>query len=250
VIIVGYGLNGRNVAHTLRGTEIPYAILEMNPDTVRRARAEAEPIHYGDCSRDETLAAVGVQRARVLVIAIPEPSSIRAAVARARAKNSEIYIIVRTRFVSEVEDLRQLGADEVIPEEFETSVEIFSRVLVRYQVPDNVISQCVDRIRDGMYRMLRAPSVRSDWASLSSAVGRGVNTRTVLLSDDSAGVGRNLVDLGIRQRTGVLVVAIHRNGETRVNPPPETTLESGDTLLLLGQAQEFRDAMALVDREC
>jgi CPA2 family monovalent cation:H+ antiporter-2 len=250
VIIVGYGLNGRNVAHTLRAMEIPYTVLELNPDTVRRARAEGEPIHYGDCSRYETLAAVGIERARVLVIAIPEPSSIRAAVARARAKNSHLYIIVRTRFVSEVEDLRKLGADEVIPEEFETSVEIFSRVLARYQVPDNVISRCVDQIRDGMYHMLRAPSVRSDWASLSSAVGRGVHTRTVLLDDDSAGVGKSLVDLGVRQRTGVLVAAIHRESETLVNPPPETILKRGDTLLLLGQTEEFGAAITLVDRSC
>jgi CPA2 family monovalent cation:H+ antiporter-2 len=250
VIIVGYGLNGRNVAHTLRAMEIPYSILEMNPDTVRRARAEGEPIHYGDCSREETLTAVGVERARVLVIAIPEPSSVRAAVGRAKAKNAGVYVIVRTRFVSEVDDLRKLGADEVIPEEFETSVEIFSRVLARYQVPDNVISRCVDHIRDGMYHMLRAPSVRSDWASLSSAVGRGVQTRTVLLDDDSVGVGKSLVDLGIRQRTGVLVVAIHREGDTLVNPSPDTALRKGDTLLLLGQTQEFSAAVALVDRAC
>ena len=250
VIIVGYGLNGRNVAHTLRAMDIPYSILEMNPDTVRRARADGEPIHYGDCSRDETLTAMGVARARVLVIAIPEPSSVRAAVARARAMNPELFIIVRTRFVSEVEDLRKLGADEVIPEEFETSVEIFSRVLARYQVPDNVISQCVDHIRDGMYQMLRAPSVRSDWASLSSAVGSGVHTRTVLLGEGSVGVGKSLVELGIRQRTGVLVVAIHREGETLVNPSADTVLCRGDTLLLLGQTQEFSGAVALVDRSC
>jgi CPA2 family monovalent cation:H+ antiporter-2 len=72
--------------------------------------------------------------------------------------NPNLHIIVRTRYVSEITELFELGANEVIPEEFETSIEIFSRVLHRYGTPRNVIEQQIGRIREQGYEMLRSPA--------------------------------------------------------------------------------------------
>ena len=135
VVIVGYGLNGRNLATVLRRTGVPYVVMELNAEAVRDAREQGEPIVYGDATRKEVLHHIGLEHARILVLAISDPMASRHTVSLAREMNPDIHIIVRTRYMAEISDLRELGANEVIPEEFETSIEIFSRVLENTALP-------------------------------------------------------------------------------------------------------------------
>ncbi len=155
VIISGYGMNGKNLARVLRSTHVPYVVVDLNDALVREGREAGEPIFYGDVNNPEILDRVGVGRARMLVLAISDPMATRRAVAVARRANPRLVILVRTRYVADVDDLIALGANAVIPEEFETSVEIFSRVLREYHVPDHVVSQQEELIRSGTYRILR-----------------------------------------------------------------------------------------------
>jgi len=155
VIIIGFGLNGKNLAEVLRETSIPYVVLDLNNETVREMRKKGEPIYYGDGSRQEILHKLGLSTARMLVVVISDPASTRRIVQLARKENPKIYIIVRTRYTAEVEDLLHMGANEVIPEEFETSIEIFAKVLHRYQVPRNLLFDQIEKIRSGSYEALR-----------------------------------------------------------------------------------------------
>ena len=120
-IIAGYGLNGRNLAKTLKATHIPYVVLEVNADTIRKARDEGEPIIYGDITRKDVLQRAGVDCAKVIVFAISDFNATRMAVRLVRQLNPSIFILIRTRYAAEVDELYKLGADQVIPEEFETS---------------------------------------------------------------------------------------------------------------------------------
>lgn len=155
VIIVGYGLNGRNLARVLKVAGIPYVILEQNGQTVRRARLEREPIFFGDGSRPDVLERVGIARARVVVFAISAPAAEHRGVAVARKLNPRVRIVVRTRYVASIPELERAGADQVVPEEFETSVEIFARVLRIYGVQSDVIQREIDAVRSEHYGMLR-----------------------------------------------------------------------------------------------
>jgi K+:H+ antiporter len=234
VIIVGYGINGRNLARVLRQTGIPYAILEMNPVLVRRARREGQPIHLGDASRRRSLTACGLSRANVVVLAISDPAATRVATALIHESNPGAHVIARTRMVSEVEELTRLGADEVIPEEFETSIAIFSRVLARYHVPNNVIRLEERALRQEGYGFLREDIVEG---ALSDSVARmisGSTTDTFYLAPESPAVGRRLDDLNLRSRTGVLVIAVVRDGTHHLNPEPEYVFRAGDVLVLVG----------------
>src|SRR6059036_1353327 len=156
VIIAGYGLNGRNLAAALRTIRAPYLIVELNSQTVQQARGRGEPAFYGDATREEILHALGVERARMLVAAISDPAATRRMVRVARALNPRIHIIARTRYVVEMPELTRLGADVVIPEEFETSIEIFARVLAHYGVPRGDIERLVEEIRGSHYEVLRS----------------------------------------------------------------------------------------------
>ena len=158
VIVIGYGVNGRNVSKVLHRLGIPYLVLELNAETVRAAAAQGVPIRYCDAGRRQVLRHAGVEQAAIMVVAISDALVTRRTVSLARELNPDLHIIVRTRYMSEVGELFDLGASEVIPEEFETSVEIFSRVLKQYGVSRQSIEQEVEEVRKEGYAMLRSTS--------------------------------------------------------------------------------------------
>jgi CPA2 family monovalent cation:H+ antiporter-2 len=118
------------LARAAKTANIPYMIIEMNPETVRIEKVKGEPIQYGDATNESLLKNANIKEAKILVVAISDPTATNRITQMARQLNPTIYIIVRTRFLQEIKQLYTLGADEVIPEEFETSVEIFTRVLI------------------------------------------------------------------------------------------------------------------------
>jgi CPA2 family monovalent cation:H+ antiporter-2 len=154
-IIAGYGVNGRNLAQVLRETEVPFVVVEMDGETVRQEQAKGVPISFGDVTHPQALRRLGIQQARTLVLAISDPIATRRTIKVARQLNPDIHIIARTRYLREIEDLRAMGADQVVPEEFETSIEIFSLVLQHYRMPSRVIAEKAERIRKEGYAMLR-----------------------------------------------------------------------------------------------
>jgi len=249
VIVLGFGLNGRNLARVLKKTEIPYAVLEMNSDTVKEMKAKGEPIYYGDGTSKEILHKTGIERARLLVVAISDPVSIRRIVAIAKQENPDIYLIVRTRYVAEVDDLRKLGADEVIPEEFETSIEIFSRVLNRYQLPRNVITDYIDSIRKDGYSILRTLRLPKKPLSERDAILQKIETETYLIKKDSSVSGHSIMKLGLRAETGVTIIGVQRGEKIHQNPPPDFVLESGDVLLLIGKRKKINAAIEYLESE-
>src|SRR5213592_2091168 len=171
VIVAGYGLNGRNLTAALRSIDAPYLIVELNAQTVRQARSRGEPAFYGDATREEILRALGIDRARMLVAAISDPAATRRMVRVARGLNPGVHIIARTRYVVEIPELIRLGANDVIPEEFETSIEIFARVLAYYGVGRADIDRLVEQIRASHYEALRTSAAAGEHLRLGM-VGR------------------------------------------------------------------------------
>jgi len=247
-IIAGYGMNGRNLARTLRATHIPYVILEVNADTIRSARSEGEPIIYGDITRKDVLERAGIACAKVIVFAISDYAAARISVRLARQLNSTIFILVRTRYAAEVEQLYTIGADQVIPEEFETSVEIFSRVLSQYHVPSNVIANQINLIRLEGYKMLRGISLEQENIGRIAALFAGATVDNYQVQPDSAAAGRTLGELDLRKATGATVVAIARSGKAVTNPNPDFRIEVDDILVLLGAHKELDMAVNLLTK--
>ena len=246
VLVVGYGLNGENLCRVLKEVGIAYNVLDMDPDLVRETAAAQEPISLGDGTRPEVLIALGIDKARVLVVAISDPVATLRIVQQARSLERDLFILVRTRYVAEIDRLYRNGADQVIPEEFETSVEIFARVLQEYHIPRNVIALQVDLIRRERYGMLRG--LRLEGKSLNQ-LGRylaGTTTDTLLILDESVAVGRTLAKLEIRSKSGVMVIAVVREGQSFQNPSSDFRLAAGDILVLLGSHKEMDQAMRLL----
>jgi CPA2 family monovalent cation:H+ antiporter-2 len=239
IIIVGFGVNGRNLSRSAKMSGIPYIIIEMNPDTVRTEQEKGESIFYGDASHEEVLKHAHIDSARVLVIAIPDAAAVRRVTVTAKQMNPLIHLIARTRFVQEVEPLRQLGADEVIPEEFETSVEIFTRVLSRYNVPRNDIEKFIDVIRADSYSMYRKQGSAS--AQLNDQVRRmkGVEFVTFRVEPGSRADGSSIVKCDFRKKYNVTVISVYRGDKVFNNPGPDRELKAEDILLVIGSPESM-----------
>ncbi len=242
VIIAGYGLNGRNLASALRAIDVPHLIVELNSQSVRQARSRGEPAFYGDATREEILRALGIDRARLFVVAISDPAATRRMVRVARALNPKVHIIARTRYIVEIPELTRLGANAVIPEEFETSIEIFSRVLTLYEVPRHDIDRLAQQIRASHYEALRAPALaRPSLAGVVSGLPQMAAER-VTLTTGAAAVGLTLAETQLRSRTGALVLSVTRGSSDIATPDPTFTLAAGDVLVVVGQPTQLQAA--------
>jgi len=242
LVIIGFGLNGKNIARAARSSNIPYVIIEMNPDTVKARQKEGEPIIYGDATGLETLKHVAIDRARIVVIAISDPIGARRITRIIHDTNPNIYIIVRTRFVSEMQALYDLGADDVIPEEFETSVEIFSRVLMKYLVPRDDIEKHIHELRSHSYEMFRSLSRQSSTLKDLQAFMPDIEINAVRLSETSPMSGQSIKDAQVRSRFGVNILAVVRDKKVMANPDASLVLQSGDILYLIGSHDCCRKA--------
>jgi CPA2 family monovalent cation:H+ antiporter-2 len=245
VIIVGYGLNGKNLARALRSAGIAYAIMDSNGQKVRDARKNREPIFFGDGTRSEVLERIGIRRARMLVFAIASHQDEKRGIVGARHLNPKVHIVARTRYVSDMEELYALGANEVVPEEFETSLEIFARVLRRYGVTEGRIREQAEEARRDHYELLRqrGTSMTRVDGFLSPLAAR-VEMETVTVRRASEAVGRSLTELNALCG-GARVAAVIRQGEVRYDLDASSVLAVGDTVVLIGSADALASAASV-----
>jgi CPA2 family monovalent cation:H+ antiporter-2 len=238
IVIIGYGINGRNLARAAREANIPYVIIELNAETVKQEKALGEPIMYGDAVQGVILQHVHIQKARVCVIAISDPESTKRIIVNIREISTRVHIIVRTRFIQEMDESFQLGADEVIPEEFETSIEIFTRVLTKYLVPRNEIEAFTTSIRAGKYEMLRTLSPRTIKGGEMELLDIEIATLRVQYAHPAI-VGKRLAESSIRRNFSITLVAIKRDAIFLVDINAETIILYDDVLYVLGLPKDI-----------
>ncbi|RPJ52585.1 MAG: potassium transporter KefB, partial [Methanobacteriota archaeon] len=162
-----------------------------------------------------------------------------------RRLNPYLYIIVRTRYLIEVAPLQDLGANEVIPEEFETSVEIFTRVLAKFMLHKDRIEGLVAEISSGTYQMLRNP--KEFPSTLSDLIYRvsDVTIVTYSIHPSAPIAGKTLGEVNLRKQYGVLVLAILREDHTITNPGGEIALLPHDIAIVQGTPARVAEAAFL-----
>lgn len=231
LIIVGYGINGRNVSRAAEYAHIPYCILELNPETVQAEKAKGKPIHFGDAASTHLLEAVHLRDAAIVVIAIADLEKTKEIIRSVREICKSVQLLVRTRFVREIPNLLKLGADEVIPEEFETSVEIFARVLRRFFVPVNEMKLLVAAVRQDNYHILQSQQLRT---AKPIPLPDFKITALQITCESSVLLGPSIRELDLQAKFEVFILAIVRE-EAFLHPiSPDDRLYPNDLLYLSG----------------
>ena len=246
IVVVGFGLNGQNVTRVLVETGIRHVILEEDPHRAEEARRRESHVIVADGADEVALEEAGVSRALAVVIAISDQDGTRRIVQTCRKQSSNVQIVVRTRYVSEVETLRGLGANEVIPEEFETSLEIVTRLLRILAVPSNVVAAQLRILRDEGYRMLRDPNSKVAEGRRLSAILEAGTAQTFLVLPGSPADGKTLEELGVAD-LHITVPAMIRDGRPVAPVSTTDTLQSGDTLFIVGSHDDLVRVTARLD---
>ena len=248
VVIVGYGVNGQNVARALQLMGIGFVVVDLEPvhgpEPARCWHPGAVGATHGasQCSRRPAFA-----RHEPLSWPSPTAASTRETVECARRCHPTVPILARTRYIREVEALQELGADEVIPERFETSIELTARVLERYGASPARIMRETAALRQQHYGALR--SVENGELLLPALDGLLAESHIEQLEVPARCLGTTLAELEVRRRTGATVLAIQRDGHTTSNPSPQESIVAGDTLIVLASAQQLQAIQELlVDR--
>jgi CPA2 family monovalent cation:H+ antiporter-2 len=214
----------------------------MNPDTVKEQRKLGEPIYFGDATHQSVLEHLHIQEAKAVAILVNDPIAARRIVKIARESNPSVYLIVRTRYMQEMSLMTMLGADEVIPDEFGTSVEVFSRVLRQYYVPDEEINKFVNEIRADGYDLLRSQNAPSTNLSEIKLNLSNVKMGSFRIHPQSSIAGQNLADSQLRKNYGLTVLLIKRDSEVLSNPTPDTELLAHDVVVVVGDIVQLKKA--------
>lgn len=234
VLVFGFGHMGETLSRVLARAKVPFRVLDLNPDRVRAGRAKGVPIEYGDTTSASVLKHSGIEHARAAIVLLSDPRATRHTLSLCRRLATKIFLLARTRYLAEIPNLSALGADEVVAEEFETSLEISGRTLRRLGFPLPWVESETDEIRrtrEDSFRKFRAPDVAAE--RLEQALG-GTRIEFVSVGPDWRAIGRTLRDLELRASGGAILLAAVRNGKALVTPGAEFVLEAHDQLLLLG----------------
>nr|WP_225927327.1 monovalent cation:proton antiporter-2 (CPA2) family protein [Pseudomonas ekonensis] len=154
VVICGYGRVGQSIGRFMRNAGQPYIALDNDPVRVQEAAATERDVHYGDSARGDLLTAVGLLRARLLVIAVDQSDVALRVLKEARRLNADVPILVRTRDDSQWAELKAAGANEVVPELLESSLMLASHALILLGLPAHKVQEKVDQVRIDRYRLL------------------------------------------------------------------------------------------------
>ncbi|MDF2457250.1 MAG: potassium transporter KefB [Cytophagaceae bacterium] len=232
LIIIGYGVNGQNLSKACQFAGIPYIIIELNAETVKEELKKGEPIVYGDAMQANILEHARIAAARSVVIAISDLKAAENVISSIRRINKSIYIIVRTRSVKDVAVFMKLGASEVIPEEFETSVEIFTRVLNKFLIPKDQIEVFIQEIRTEIYDMMRPVHLDHSKERVNLPYFDIVCLKVE--QDRSSIVNKTLTESALRSKYGVQVLAIQRDKRIIHHVDGGTVVKLHDSLFISG----------------
>jgi CPA2 family monovalent cation:H+ antiporter-2 len=234
VLLIGFGETGQAVARVLRETGIPFEAVDLLAENVAGGQRDGIPVQFGDASRRAVLEHLGAAHARAAVVTVGDPGATRRIVTQLRQMNETVGILVRARRVAEIDELEQLGADEVIPSEFEVSIELFVRLLTRLGVPRHIVRIEESIIRTEHYRALRGLGTAPELLEKTKRLVAGGILETAQVMAGSAATGKTLAELDLQRKVGTVVLSVVRDENPLPAPGGSTRLLAGDLVVIFG----------------
>ena len=228
IIIIGFGPAGQLCAWAAAQAKLPYVVIEMNPDTVNKYSQAGEPIHYGDAVHSSLLERYGVKKARAMIIAISDPAAPYGIAQMARRMNPDMCIITRTRFLAQIDGLKKQGANEVIAEEFETAIEMFTRLLQTYSVRNSDIGRMVRQVRARNYAAERDTVTGEQAIEELREQLPDLTIQTLAVQKGSALDGVTFPEADERVHIGFTIVAVKRGENMNAHPGADFRFQAGD----------------------
>ncbi len=247
VILCGFGRVGQNVARVLEAHGFEYIALELDPARIRAARQAGDPVIFGDSADEGMLMRAGLEHANAVIISFADPGTSIGILRSIRALRREVPVLVRTQDDSRLNELREAGATDVVPETLEASLMLVSQVLMLLNVPVVKVVRTVSDIRNTRYAVLRN-IVNLDGASfvpIEANPDDSEQLKTVLLPPGAWGIGRTLDEVRARGAE-VTFTSIRRHGIVGREPGGETSLRDGDVVVIYGSPKACEHAESVL----
>jgi CPA2 family monovalent cation:H+ antiporter-2 len=240
VVIVGCGRVGRHIAETLGRLNIPRLVVEADPVRVRKLRDIGVPVLYGHAGSSEILEHAGLDRARALVITLPDDASVLSVIATARHVAPNLPTIARASTWDGAQRLKAEGIRDVVRPELEGGIEIVRRTLLGLDLPVREVQRYAELIRtEGLDEAERPSPEHARALDELVAATAELEVDWKVVAADSAAAGKSIAESAIRSTTGASVVAITRNGRMIPNPGAQDRLEPGDRVAVLGTPHQL-----------
>ena len=245
VIICGYGRAGQNLARILESEGLSYVALDLDPDRVNAAAAAGDTVVFGDAARREALVAAGIHRAAALAITYANTSSALRVLRHVHALEPALPVVVRTVDDTDLDQLLEAGATEVIPEIVEGSLMLASHMLAVMGVPVRRVLQRAEALRDERYSLLRGYFHGDD--DVDEERDDQIRLQSVPVRAQADAIGRTLDELELPM-LGVDVMAIRRHGIRGAQPDMQMRLRENDVVVLRGLPEQLAQARERLSR--
>lgn len=233
VVLIGKDSRAINLAAMVRTMQLPFTSIVFDTDRARREMEKGNLTIFGDATCEPVLRQAFVHTAELVVVSVGNLITALSIVEHIRALNKHAHVIVRTRHVTDIEELYRLGANQVIPEEFETAIDFFERILGKYLIPRMNIEQAIARTREDNYGIFRERSGVSGQSLLKDIPD--IEIAAVKVGEKSLFDGKTIAQTAMRKTAGVTIVAINHGGKIVANPEPSTVINGSDIVYLLGK---------------
>ncbi|WP_293934342.1 monovalent cation:proton antiporter family protein [Iodobacter sp.] len=240
VILCGYGRSGQSLGRILSQENIGFFALDLDPDMVREASAAGDSVVYGDAAKREVLMAAGLMRASAIVVTYAETHSAMQILEVVHSIRPDLPVIIRTQDDSDIDQLKDAGATEVVAEIMEGSLMLASHTLMLLGVPLNKVVYRVREVREARYQLLRGfyRGVSEDAEDSDRPQPR---LHTIYLSNDAAAIGKHMGELQLDQ-LHIEVRSVRRRNMRPIQPDASFELQAGDILVLLGESDNLAAA--------
>jgi CPA2 family monovalent cation:H+ antiporter-2 len=246
IVIAGYGITGKSVARAAEITGIPYTVIELNPDIIRREKAARRSnFIYGDATQDELLEYAGILQARALVVVVSDQEAVPRIIHKARSISPNLYIIARTGHIRNAQYLLDLGADEVVSEEFEAAREIFTRALRKYRLPDTEIAKITSRLQSWGYSKFVKNAENGRTMTGIDTMLLNLRIHMLAVEPGSPVAGKSIGSLNLREQFGIKDFGIRKGDRTLAQPDPATCLNEGDALIVFASDKTIAELSPL-----
>jgi len=227
--------------------ELPFTSIIFDPDRARKQIENGNLAVFGDATNEPVLRQAYVHTAEMVIVSVGDLIKAMSIVEHVRRMNRHAYIIVRTRHVTDIEELYRIGATQVIPEEFETAIDFFERILGKYLIPRMETERAIARIREDNYGIFREKDKVGGYSLLKDIPD--IEIAAVKVEEKSVFAGKTIAETALRKTCGVTMVALKHGDKIITNPGPATVVNSNDIAYLLGKPEMIAIATDLLSKE-
>lgn len=241
VIIMGFGRVGQSVSRLLKSEAIPYLVVDADPVRVQESQSAGQPVYFGDVRQNDILKAVGIERAKLVLITFDEHNKAMAVIQLISSLYPDLPIVVRTRKDYRMSELYKAGASQVVPEILEGSLMLVSQVLHLSGIPMSRILKRVRKERKGHYGNMHG-FFPGETTELSYEKQDKLEfLHAVVVAPNAYATGKALVDLNVN-RSGVKIKGLRRDNIEMESPPMNMVLRAGDVLVISGKPRRVERA--------